>query len=104
MADQSPKRKVALSFLAHPDDAEILCGGTLVRLADAGWDIHIASATPGDCGTMTETRWAISSIRTKENAKSAEIIRAKYHCLDERDGFVCYDKPAIQKVVDLLRR
>jgi LmbE family N-acetylglucosaminyl deacetylase len=30
-----PSRRVALSFLAHPDDAEILCDGTLIRLADA---------------------------------------------------------------------
>jgi hypothetical protein len=33
---------VALALLAHPDDAEILCAGTLIRLADAGWQIHIA--------------------------------------------------------------
>jgi len=24
-------RRVALTLLAHPDDAEILCGGTLIR-------------------------------------------------------------------------
>ena len=47
--------KVALSFLAHPDDAEFLCAGTLIRLAEAGWEVHIATATPGDCGTMTDT-------------------------------------------------
>src|SRR5690349_9372067 len=44
---------IALTFLAHPDDAEILCGGTLVRLAAAGWNIHIATATAGDCGTTS---------------------------------------------------
>ena len=40
--------------------------GTLIRLADAGWEVHIATATAGDCGTMTETPWDISAIRTKE--------------------------------------
>lgn len=97
-------KQVALSFLAHPDDAEILCAGTLMRLADAGWDVHIATATPGDCGTMKETRWDISSIRTSEGRKAAAMIGATYHCLDERDGLVCYDKPTIQKAVDLFRR
>ncbi len=48
--------RVALALMAHPDDAEILCGGTLVRLADLGWKIHIANATPGDCGTTTRQR------------------------------------------------
>jgi len=97
-------RRVALSLLAHPDDAEILCAGTLIRLADAGWKIHIASCTPGDCGTMTHDRWEISSIRTRENMAAAAKIGATYHCLDERDGMVCYDKPTLQKAIDLFRR
>jgi LmbE family N-acetylglucosaminyl deacetylase len=95
---------IALSFLAHPDDAEILCAGTLTRLAHAGWEIHIATATPGDCGTMTESRWDISAIRTTEAKRAAEIIGAHYHCLDERDGLVVYDKPTLQKSIDLFRR
>jgi LmbE family N-acetylglucosaminyl deacetylase len=97
-------RKTALTFLAHPDDAEILCAGTLIRLADAGWEIHIATATPGDCGTMTDNRWDISSIRTKEAIAAAKLINANYHCIDERDGFIVYDKATIQKAVDLFRR
>ena len=95
---------IALSLLAHPDDAEILCGGTLARLARLGWSIHIATATPGDCGTVDRTRWEISAVRTAEAAKAAAMIGATYHCLDERDGMVVYDKPAIQKTVDLFRR
>ncbi|HTL30100.1 MAG TPA: PIG-L family deacetylase [Tepidisphaeraceae bacterium] len=97
-------RKVAITMLAHPDDAEILCAGTLLRLGDLGWEIHIATATPGDCGTMSESRWKISGIRTAEAEASAKLIGGTYHCLDERDGFVCYDKPTIRKVTDLFRR
>jgi LmbE family N-acetylglucosaminyl deacetylase len=93
-----------LSFLAHPDDAEILCAGTLIRLADAGWKIHIATATPGDCGTMTQSRWEISAVRVNEARRSAGLIGAEYHCLDERDGLVVYDKPTVQKAIDLFRR
>lgn len=96
--------QTVLTLLAHPDDAEIMCGGVLVRLAAAGWEVHIATAAPGDCGTMTHNRWDISSIRTQEARKAAELIGATYHCLDERDGLVVYDKPTIQKAVDLFRR
>jgi len=95
--------KTVLTLLAHPDDAEFLCAGTLIRLADAGWDIHIATATPGDCGTMTETRWDIASIRTKENREAVKLVNGAYHCLDERDVFVTYDKTTVQKAVDLFR-
>lgn len=97
-------RRVALTLLAHPDDAEELCAGTLIRLKEAGWEIHIATATPGDCGTMEHDRWEISAVRTKEAKAAASLIGATYHCIDERDGFVVYDKPAIQKTVDLFRR
>jgi LmbE family N-acetylglucosaminyl deacetylase len=96
-------RKVVLTLLAHPDDAEILCGGTLVRLADSGWEIHIATMTAGDCGTMEKNAWEISAIRTAEARKAAAMIGGTYHCLDERDGFVVYDKPGLRKVVELFR-
>jgi LmbE family N-acetylglucosaminyl deacetylase len=95
--------QTALAFLAHPDDAEFLCVGTLIRLRDAGWEVHIASATAGDCGTMVHNRWQISSIRTDEARAAAEIIGGTYHCLGEPDGRVVYDKPALQKTIDLFR-
>lgn len=97
-------RRVALAFMAHPDDAEFMCAGTLIRLQEAGWEIHIATCAPGDCGTATENRWDISSIRTKEAAKAAALIGGTYHCIDERDGFVVYDKTALRKTYDLFRR
>ncbi|MGA2621226.1 MAG: PIG-L family deacetylase [Thermoguttaceae bacterium] len=97
-------RQVALAMLAHPDDAEFLCAGTLVRLAAAGWEVHIATATPGDCGTISETPRAISARRTAEARQAAALIGARYHCLDERDGMVVYDKPTLRKAIDLFRR
>jgi LmbE family N-acetylglucosaminyl deacetylase len=96
--------QIALAFMAHPDDAEFLCAGTLIRLAEAGWEVHIATAAPGDCGTVSENRWDISSTRTREAAKAAGLIGAEYHCIDERDGFIVYDKPTAHKVCDLFRR
>jgi len=101
---EAPRNKIALSFLAHPDDAEFLCAGTLARLADAGWSVHIATATPGDCGSATMDRWEISAVRVKEAQKAASLIGATYHCLDEGDIFVVFDKPTVNKVVDLFRR
>jgi len=98
------RNRVVLAFMAHPDDAEFCCGGTLIRLRELGWEVHIASLAPGDCGTMTENRWDISSRRTREATAAAQLIGATYHCLDERDGFIVYDKPTIQKAVDLFRR
>lgn len=101
----SPARRVALSLLAHPDDAEILCGGTLIRLRqELDYEVHIATATAGDCGTVDRSPWDIAAIRTGEAQRAASLIGATYHCLGEPDGFVVYDKSTLRKCVDLLRR
>lgn len=99
-----PASRTALTFMAHPDDAELLCGGVLMKLADAGWDIHIATCTPGDCGTVDRTRWEISAVRTEEGRKAAAQVGGTYHCLDEHDLTVVYDKPTVAKTLDLFRR
>ncbi|MER3453420.1 MAG: PIG-L family deacetylase, partial [Acidimicrobiia bacterium] len=41
----------ALAVYAHPDDAEISCGGTLARWAAAGTEVHVCVVTLGDKGT-----------------------------------------------------
>jgi LmbE family N-acetylglucosaminyl deacetylase len=96
-------RRVVLALVAHPDDAEIYCGGTLIRLAEAGWEVHIATTTAGDCGTVNETPWAISHRRTEEASQAVKLIGGTYHCLGERDGFVVYDKATLRKCIDLFR-
>ena len=101
---QMPDRRVALSLLAHPDDAEFVCGGTLCRLAEAGWEIHIATATPGDCGTMELSQEQIAEIRRKEGAAAAALIGATFHCLEERDVNVIFDQATGKKAIDLFRK
>jgi LmbE family N-acetylglucosaminyl deacetylase len=99
------QRRVALSLLAHPDDAEILCGGTLIRLRqEHGYEVHIVTCTAGDCGTTSKSPWEISSIRTNENAASAKLIGATYHCLGLFDGVVCYNRESVQKASNLFRQ
>ncbi len=100
----STANKTVLAFLAHPDDAEFHCAGTLIRLSQLGWDVHIATAANGDCGTMTHTRWSIAGIRTEEAAKAAAMIGGTYHCLGQSDGQVVYDKYTLQLAYDLFRR
>jgi LmbE family N-acetylglucosaminyl deacetylase len=92
-----------VSFLAHPDDAEILCAGTLIRLADSGWEIHIVTCTAGDCGTTSLSPEQICSIRREEAKRSAALVGGTYHCLEERDGLIVYDKPTLRKAHDLFR-
>lgn len=99
----NPQHRVALALMAHPDDAEIGCGGTLIRLVRSGWTVHIANVTAGDCGGVHGTPDEIAKTRTAEGMRAAELIGANYHCLCEPDGRVVFDRPALQKTIDLFR-
>ncbi|MGF1579207.1 MAG: PIG-L deacetylase family protein [Gemmataceae bacterium] len=100
----SSQTKVALSILAHPDDAEFLCAGTLLRLKlEHGWDIHIVTMTPGDCGSAELPPEEISRVRRGEGRAGAQLIEGTYHCVEESDLLVFYDKTTIQKVTRMVR-
>lgn len=93
-----------LSLLAHPDDAEFLCAGTLVRLKqEHQFDVHIASMTAGDCGSVEYGADEISRMRRHEGANAAALMGATYHCLEERDLLVCYNERTLEKATRLLR-
>lgn len=40
--------KTALVIAAHPDDEVIGCGGTIAKLAEKGWDVHIVILAEGE--------------------------------------------------------
>ena len=95
--------KVALGIFAHPDDAEIVCSGTLSLLKNAGWEIHIASMAPGDKGTAEYSREEISRIRRAEAADAARALGASYHCLEFEDVYIMYDRESINRTTSLMR-
>jgi LmbE family N-acetylglucosaminyl deacetylase len=94
---------VALAVLAHPDDAEFLCVGTLLRLAkERGWQIHIATMTAGDCGSAEHPPDEISKIRRAEGKAAAESVGATYHCVEALDLRVYLNDEMVDRVVRLL--
>jgi LmbE family N-acetylglucosaminyl deacetylase len=96
---------VVLSVLAHPDDAEFLCAGTLLRLSrEHGFEVHIASMTPGDCGSVEHPPDEIARIRREEGARAAALMGATYHCLEERDLLIFYGERPLASITRLLRQ
>jgi LmbE family N-acetylglucosaminyl deacetylase len=93
-----------LSLMAHPDDAEFACAGTLVLLRRRGWEVHIATMTPGDVGSMSLPRDAISNIRRAEAAAAAAVIGAGYSCLEFGDLAVFYGEDAKRRACRLIRK
>ena len=50
MIDETPA--VVLAVYAHPDDADVACGGTLARWAKGGAAVHLIVCTDGGKGTF----------------------------------------------------
>ncbi len=89
---------------AHPDDAEILAGGTLALLREAGHQVVILTMTSGDCGSAELGPEEIADIRRLEAQRAAAIIGAEYHTLGFRDLSIFDDDPSRRKVTAALRR
>ena len=96
-------KKNVLAIFSHPDDAEMMCAGTLSLLKKKGWEVHIATMSPGDKGTTRLTRDKISIIRKAEAASAAALLGATYHCLNFEDIYIFYTRTSVNKTTALLR-
>ena len=92
-----------LAVHAHPDDIEILAGGTLARLAAQGNPVIIATATAGEGGSAVHDPAETGRIRQGEAAAAAALIGAEYRCLGLPDLGVFNDDPSRRAVTELIR-
>jgi N-acetylglucosamine malate deacetylase 1 len=96
--------RTILSIHAHPDDAEILAGGTLARLAALGHRIMLITMTPGDCGSSELGAEEISEVRRTEASRAAVLIGAEYRCAEFRDLAIFSDDASRRRVTEILRQ
>ena len=93
-----------LAIHAHPDDIEIQCAGTLLKLKDLGCSVSVATMTPGDKGSDEVSAEEISQVRRAEAAASAAIMGAEYTCLEFRDLSIVFDNDSRRRMAEFLRR
>jgi bacillithiol biosynthesis deacetylase BshB1 len=73
-----------LALAAHRDDVEQTCGGTLLKMAQAGQRTGILDLTRGEMGTRGS-----AEDRAREAAEAARLLRASFRdALDIPDGRV----------------
>lgn len=58
-----------LAIMAHPDDAELLCAGALIRAADQGYTTAVLDLTGGETGSFGS-----AGGRAAEAAEAAKIL------------------------------
>lgn len=93
-----------LAIGAHPDDIEILCGGTLALYAEEGHSIFTAVATDGSVGTPDLTKAEISAIRRQEQEASAALLGATLIWMGFEDEWLFNDRPTRTAFLDAIRQ
>ena len=96
--------KTALAIAAHPDDIEFLMAGTLMLLADAGYETHYWNLANGCCGTTQYSVDEIIVMRREEGAAAAAGMGAIYHESICNDLEIFYDRPTLLKVASVIRK
>jgi N-acetylglucosamine malate deacetylase 1 len=62
-----------LSIAAHRDDTELTCGGTVIKMAEAGYKVGALDLTAGESGTRGN-----AVLREKEAARAAKVMGLVY--------------------------
>ena len=73
-----------LAIAAHPDDVEQTCGGTLIRMAEAGYRTGVLDLTAGDMGTRGSPGDAGRGIRNRRRATCCSAWRGNLGLPDAR--------------------
>jgi len=99
--------KSAMAIVAHPDDIEYSCAGTMARWAQAGTEIVYVLCTSGDVGIATPgmTHQQATEIREAEAREAARITGVKEIVfLGEPDGLLQPTLELRKKLVRQIRR
>ncbi len=93
-----------LAVGAHPDDLELLCGGTLALFSRGGWRVVMTHLTNGEKGGLGGTPEVIRTTRRREAEAAAAVIGAESFCGEIPDAEVVPTLEYRGLVIDIIRR
>lgn len=100
MTDQFEGDYDCMVIGAHPDDAELCCGGTIAKLSKEGKKVVLVDLTRGEMGTR-----GTPELREQEAIEAGKILGVSDRInLDMRDGFIRNDEESISKIVWAVRK
>ena len=104
--DETGESRV-LVVLAHPDDPEFYCGGTVARWAAEGRYVAYCLLTRGDKGADESGTDPVRMAATREQeqrAAAAVLGVAEVQFLGHEDGYLVADLPLRREIVGVIRR
>jgi len=93
-----------LAVVAHPDDAEYLCAGTLARARADGAEIGICVLCRGDKGQPDPPIPNLAAVRKREMTAAAKLLGARLLWAGFGDGQLADDPAQRRKLIELYRR
>ncbi len=92
-----------LAVVAHPDDAELLCAGTLARALGDGAAVGVVVMCRGDKGQPSEKVQNLSAVRRREAEAAATLLGASLFWIGFDDGTLTDGQSERRKVVEIYR-
>ena len=96
-------RDRVLAVVAHPDDAELLCAGTLARAKADGAAIGVCVLCRGDKGQPSKPIRNLAAVRRREMAAAARLLGAELFCAAVADSTL-FDTDATRKTLTAILR
>lgn len=93
-----------LAVVAHPDDAELLCAGTLARAKADGAAIAICVLCRGEKGQPSRPVANLAAVRRREMAAAARLLGAELFLGGVADGTLADAEPVRGRLVQIYRR
>jgi bacillithiol biosynthesis deacetylase BshB1 len=87
-------------FAAHPDDAELSCGGTIIKFVNSGKKVGIIDLTGGELGTRGTVE-----IRKREAKSASNVLKISFRDnLGIKDGNIENSSVNRAKIISAIRK
>ena len=98
--ESSDEQVYALAFGAHPDDVELACGATLLKIMSEGRSVAVCDLTRGEMGTLgtPETR------KCEAEAAAAVMGYRSRSTLDLGDSRLFYTEENLTEIIRVIRQ
>lgn len=89
-----------LAIGVHPDDVELSCSGTIIKMIAEGKKVGLVDLTQGELGTRGS-----GGLRLEEAANAADFMKASFRDnLGMRDGFFQHNDENLIKIAKVIRK
>ena len=88
---------------SHPDDPDVVAGGTAIKFSKSGHNVLFVSLTNGDAGHFSKGGGELARIRRAEAEEAGRRYGVTYTVLDNHDGELMPDLHVRLQIIRLIR-